>query len=56
MFEPLLVLPCRFHTFVNSSMPVVTHYEREGKLHKISAVPGAEEVFEHVQKVLDKLE
>eukprot|EP00891_Asterochloris_glomerata_P004606 jgi/Astpho2/4606/Aster-00181 len=46
----------RFHTFVNSSMPVVTHYEREGKLHKISAVPPAEEVFEHVQRVLDKLE
>ncbi|DBA72571.1 hypothetical protein WJX79_010793 [Trebouxia sp. C0005] len=44
----------RFHTFVNSSMPVVDHYERQGKLHKISAAAGTpDDIFQHVQKILD---
>jgi len=44
----------RFHTFVNSSMPVVDHYERQGKLHKISAASGTpDDIFQHVQKILD---
>ena len=44
----------RFHTFLHSSMPVVEHYEKLGKLHKISAATGTpEEIFQQVQKILD---
>lgn len=44
----------RFHTFVHSSMPLVEHYEKQGKLHKISAATGSpDDIFQEVQKILD---
>ena len=43
----------RFHTFVQSSMPVVEHFEKQGKLHKISAATGTPaEIFQKVEKIL----
>lgn len=46
----------RFATFKQSSMPVVVHYENKGKLHKIDASGEPNEVFVHVQKVLDMIQ
>eukprot|EP00877_Chromochloris_zofingiensis_P005325 jgi/Chrzof1/14794/Cz09g16130.t1 len=43
----------RFHTFINQSMPVIEHYEHQGKAHRISAVPPPEEVFKTVQNILE---
>jgi adenylate kinase family enzyme len=43
----------RFKTFVEQSLPVIEHYEKQGKAHKISAVPAPEEVFERVQEALE---
>jgi len=42
----------RFNTFVEQSMPVITHYEQLGKCHRISAVPPPAEVFSAVCGVL----
>ena len=38
----------RFKTFVETSMPVVTHFDREGRAVKVSAVGTQQEVYEHV--------
>lgn len=43
----------RFHTFVNASLPVIEKYEAIGKVHRISAVPPPDEVFEVVSGILD---
>eukprot|EP00878_Enallax_costatus_P032706 GHUV01035964.1.p1 GENE.GHUV01035964.1~~GHUV01035964.1.p1 ORF type:complete len:130 (-),score=45.61 GHUV01035964.1:766-1155(-) len=43
----------RFATFVEQSMPVISHYEQLGKCHKISAVPPPDEVFQAVCNVLE---
>lgn len=44
----------RFHTFVQSSMPVVEHFEKQGKLHKISAATGTpDDIFLEVQKIME---
>ena len=44
----------RFHTFVQSSMPVVEHFEKQGKLHKISAASGTpDDIFLEVQKIME---
>jgi len=40
----------RFKTFVETSMPVVEHFEKEGRVVKISAVPPPDEVYEEVKK------
>lgn len=40
----------RFVTFVQTSMPVVEHFEKEGKVVKVSSVPGPEEVYADVKR------
>lgn len=40
----------RFRTFVETSMPVVEHFEKEGKVVKVDASPAPEEVYKSVQK------
>ena len=42
----------RFKTFVETSMPVVKHFEEEDKVIKVSAVGGEGEVYEGVAKGL----
>ncbi|KAF2669691.1 UMP-CMP kinase-like protein [Microthyrium microscopicum] len=42
----------RFKTFVETSMPVVDYFEKQGKVVKISAVPPPEEVYEEVKRQL----
>jgi len=42
----------RFKTFVETSMPVVEHYRKEGKVVEIKATPPADEVYEDVKKEL----
>lgn len=44
----------RFHTFVRSSMPVVEHFEKQGKLRRISAATGTpDDIFQEVQKIME---
>lgn len=40
----------RFKTFVETSMPVVEFFEKQGKVVKISAVPAPDEVYEDVKR------
>lgn len=38
----------RFKTFVETSMPVVDYFEKEGRVVKVSAVGTEQEVYEHI--------
>ena len=42
----------RFKTFVETSMPVVEYFERQGKVVKVRAVKSPEEIYEEVRKRL----
>ncbi|KAL7798044.1 adenylate kinase domain-containing protein [Trichoderma ceciliae] len=42
----------RFHTFVETSMPVVNFYEGEGRVIKVDATPTPEDVFKTTNKLL----
>ncbi|KAI1613646.1 cytidylate kinase [Exophiala viscosa] len=42
----------RFQTFVNTSMPVVDHFEEEGRVIKVSAEDSVNEVYENLAKAL----
>lgn len=44
----------RFRTFVETSMPVVEYFEKEGRVVKVDARPGPEEVYEKVKVELEK--
>jgi UMP-CMP kinase len=39
----------RFRTFVETSMPVVDYFEKDGRVVKIQAVQTPDEVYEHVK-------
>ncbi|XP_042471042.1 UMP-CMP kinase 3-like [Zingiber officinale] len=39
----------RFRVFVESSLPVIEHYELKGKVRKVNATKSIEEVFEDVK-------
>jgi UMP-CMP kinase len=39
----------RFKVFVDQSMPVVSHFEGEGRVVKISSIPSPDEVYAQVQ-------
>ena len=36
----------RFRTFVETSMPVVEYFEKQGKVLKVDSTPGPEKVYE----------
>ena len=40
----------RFRTFEETSMPVVEYFEKEGKVVRIDATEGPEEIYEVVKK------
>ncbi|KAK4936842.1 bifunctional uridylate/adenylate kinase [Elasticomyces elasticus] len=42
----------RFQTFVNTSMPVVDHFEEEGRVIKVSAEDSVNQVYENLAKAL----
>ncbi|RSL56308.1 hypothetical protein CEP54_008897 [Fusarium duplospermum] len=42
----------RFRTFIETSMPVVDHFEKEGKVVKLDATPAPNEVFASTKKAL----
>jgi UMP-CMP kinase len=44
----------RFRTFVETSMPVVEHFEKEGRVVKVDATKGPEEVYTHVREQFAK--
>jgi len=44
----------RFKTFVETSMPVVEHFEKEGRVVKVSAIPPPDKVYEDVKKSFEE--
>jgi UMP-CMP kinase len=42
----------RFRTFIETSMPVVDYYEKEGRVVKIDATPAPAKVYEETRKML----
>ena len=44
----------RFRTFVETSMPVVDYFEKEGRVVKVDATKSPEEVYEHVKEQFGK--
>lgn len=42
----------RFRTFIETSMPVVEYYEKQGKVVKVDATPEPEQVFSTTKKML----
>ncbi|KAK4454636.1 adenylate kinase-domain-containing protein [Podospora aff. communis PSN243] len=44
----------RFRTFIETSMPVVDHYEKEGRVVKIDATPTPDSVFQTTRERLTK--
>jgi len=44
----------RFRTFVETSMPVVDYFEKEGRVVKVDATKSPEEVYEHVREQFGK--
>ena len=44
----------RFRTFVDTSMPVVEHFEAKGKVERIDATPRPENVYRLVQERLHR--
>ncbi|KAL8906062.1 MAG: hypothetical protein Q9207_002246 [Kuettlingeria erythrocarpa] len=44
----------RFRTFVETSMPVVDHFEKQGKVVKVAAIKGPEEIYEEVKRRMDE--
>lgn len=44
----------RFKTFLETSMPVVDHFEKQGKVEKIPATEGPDQVYAHVQEAMRK--
>lgn len=45
----------RFRTFVETSMPVVDHYEKEGRVVKVDATPTPDAVYRDTQARLTKV-
>ncbi|KAJ4413495.1 hypothetical protein N0V85_003537 [Neurospora sp. IMI 360204] len=45
----------RFRTFVETSMPVVDYFERQGKVVKVDSTPGPEKVYEETRERLKKV-
>ncbi|KYG50480.1 hypothetical protein M433DRAFT_57118 [Acidomyces richmondensis BFW] len=46
----------RFRVFVETSMPVVEMFEREGRVVRVDATPGPDEVYAHVRRALKERE
>jgi len=44
----------RFKTFVETSMPVVDMYEKEGRVVKVEATKGPDEVYEEVKQKVEE--
>ncbi len=42
----------RFRTFVDTSMPVVDYYDKEGRVVKIDATPAPDDVYNETRKRL----
>lgn len=44
----------RFKIFTETSFPVIQHYEKLGKVYKISAIDSVDNVYKNVKAVFDK--
>lgn len=40
----------RFHTHVNTCLPVLTHYEKKGKLRQVDASKTVDEVYADIKR------
>lgn len=45
----------RIETYVGDSLPIIQHYEKQGKVKTIDASPDADVVFQEVEKVIAEL-
>jgi UMP-CMP kinase len=45
----------RFRTFVDSSMPIVEHYERQGKVRRLDGNKDVDAVYADVKAYFDAL-
>lgn len=45
----------RFQTYLNATLPIIKHYEGEGLVYKVDASHSADEVFQEVEKIFNKL-
>jgi UMP-CMP kinase len=45
----------RFKTFIDTSYPVIEHYEALGKVHKVSCENSPDQVYAQVKKVFDTM-
>ncbi|KAI9989945.1 hypothetical protein PInf_020249 [Phytophthora infestans] len=45
----------RFRTYLESTMPVIMHYEKQSKVFKVDATPGPDEVFEATAALIGPL-
>jgi UMP-CMP kinase len=49
--DSLDVIRKRFQTFRETTMPVISHYEKQGKLYRIDATAPINDVFDQVKKI-----
>uniref|UniRef100_K3XB08 UMP-CMP kinase n=1 Tax=Globisporangium ultimum (strain ATCC 200006 / CBS 805.95 / DAOM BR144) TaxID=431595 RepID=K3XB08_GLOUD len=45
----------RFHTYLESTMPVIDYYAKLNKVFKVDATPGPDDVFEATQTFIDPI-
>ncbi|KAI9914426.1 hypothetical protein PsorP6_007807 [Peronosclerospora sorghi] len=45
----------RFHTYLDSTMPVIMHYEKQNKVFKVDATPGPDAVFEATSALIEPI-
>lgn len=44
----------RIQTYLQSTRPIISLYEKQGKVRTVDASRGVDEVFDHVKAILDK--
>ena len=45
----------RFRTYLDSTLPVITHYEQQNKVFKVDATPDPDKVFEATRALIEPL-
>lgn len=52
--DNLTIIKKRLQTFKESSIPVISHYEQEGKVFNVGATKSVDEVSKSIQETLKK--
>ncbi|XP_032519968.1 UMP-CMP kinase [Danaus plexippus] len=51
--DNLKSLEKRFSTYINDTLPIINHYDRQGLVQRINSEVGPQEVFQDVKKVFN---